>query len=171
VEANKGTLWMPAASDGAPAELKVPNLVTIPNVLVDLLHTQGLAVTPYDILMSINDFVQDSGAPGHHWDYIRKWCLVAGQANANGKSKVFLDTNPVTIDDMDFNRWVGNRLDMTFGPHPLTSAGPAAGITGNQQAMDYLALSKMLATTIGSNMMQFSQAITPTGGGSQSHGR
>ncbi len=32
--------------------------------------------------------------------------------------------------------------------------------------MDYLAMSKMLATTIGANMMQFSQALTPvlTGG-------
>jgi hypothetical protein len=30
--------------------------------------------------------------------------------------------------------------------------------------MDYLALSKMLATTIGSNMLQFSQAIAPQGG-------
>jgi hypothetical protein len=84
---------------------------------------------------------------------------------------VFLDTNPVTIDDMDFNRWVENRLDMTFGPRPLTSVGPAAGITGNQQAMDYLALSTMIATTIGSNMMQFSsQAITPTGGGAGATG-
>ena len=33
--------------------------------------------------------------------------------------------------------------------------------------MDYLALSKMLATTIRSNMMQFSQAITPMGGGGE----
>jgi hypothetical protein len=153
VEANKGTLWTPAAGDGAPAELKVPNLVAILNVLVNLLRTQGAAAKPYDVWASINNFVQESGAPGHHWDYIRKWCLVAGQANANGKSKVFLDTNPVTIDDMDFNRWVENRLDMTFGPRPSTSAGPAAGITGNQQAMDYLALSKMIATTIGSNMI------------------
>jgi hypothetical protein len=29
------------------------------------------------------------------------------------------------------------------------------------QALDYLAMSKMLATTIGANMMQFSQAMTP----------
>jgi hypothetical protein len=29
--------------------------------------------------------------------------------------------------------------------------------------MDYLALSKMLATTIGTNMMQFSQAVAPQG--------
>ena len=81
------------------------------------------------------------------------------------KSKVFLDTNPVTIDDEDFNQWVGNCLGITLGPRPSTSAAPAAGIPGNQQAMDYLALSKMLATTIGSNMMQFSRAITLTGGG------
>jgi hypothetical protein len=90
IEANKGTLWMPAAGDGAPAELKVPNLVTVPNVLVDLLHMQGLVVTPYDVLASIDNFVQGSGEPGHHWDYIRKWCLVAGQANANKKARFFL---------------------------------------------------------------------------------
>jgi hypothetical protein len=101
VEANKGTLWTPAAGNGAPTKVKVPNLVVISNVLVDLLCTQSSVVTPYNILASIDDFVQGSGEPGHHWDYIRKWCLVAGQTNANGKSKVFLDTNPVTIDDED----------------------------------------------------------------------
>jgi len=30
--------------------------------------------------------------------------------------------------------------------------------------MDFLALSHMLFTTIGTNMMQFSQAVTPMGG-------
>ena len=44
-------MWTPAAGDGAPAELKVPNLVAIPNVLVDLLRTQGSAVTPYNVLL------------------------------------------------------------------------------------------------------------------------
>jgi hypothetical protein len=45
-----------------------------------------------------------------------------------------------------------------------TAPAAGAGATGNQQAMHYLALSKMLATTIGSNMLQFSQAIAPQGG-------
>jgi hypothetical protein len=36
--------------------------------------------------------------------------------------------------------------------------------------MDYLFLFKMFATTIGSNMMQFSQAVTPTGGGARGTG-
>jgi hypothetical protein len=35
---------------------------------------------------------------------------------------------------------------------------------GNQQTMDYLALSRMFATAIGANMMQFSQAAAPQGG-------
>ncbi len=77
---------------------------------------------------------------------------------------MFLDTTPGTVDDEDFDRGVGTRLDITFGPRPSTSVGPAAGMTGNQPAMDCLALSKMFSTTIGTNMMLFSQAVTPTGG-------
>ena len=162
MEANEGNLWMPTVGDGPPAKLKVPNLVAIPNILDDLLQNQGLAVTPYNVLASINDFILQSGEPGDHWEYVRKWFLVAGQANANGKSKLFLDTTPVTVNDEDFDRWVGTCLDIAFGPRPATSAAPAAGMIGNQPAMDFLALSKMLSTTIGANMMQFSQTVTPT---------
>jgi len=35
VEASKGNLWTPSAGDGVPAELRVPNLLAIPNMLVD----------------------------------------------------------------------------------------------------------------------------------------
>ncbi len=89
---------------------------------------------------------------------------MASQASANGKCKVFLNTSSITTDNEDFNQWVGNRLDITFGPRPLVSAISAAATASTQQAIDYLALSKMLATTIRSSMMQFSQAITPTVG-------
>jgi hypothetical protein len=34
---NKGTLWTPGATDGATAAIQVPNLLAIPNALVDLL--------------------------------------------------------------------------------------------------------------------------------------
>ena len=134
VEANRGNLWTLTAGDGTPAVLGVPNLLAIPNMLVDLLRNQGSAITPHDVLTSIDDFVQDSGEPGQHWEYVRKWCLVAGQANANGKSKVCLDTTPVTVDDKDFDRWVETRLDIAFGPRPPTAAGPSAGLLAiNQQ--------------------------------------
>ncbi len=79
---------------------------------------------------------------------------------------MFLDTVPITIDDDEFYQWVGTKLDITLGPRP-TGASPITTVAKEgAQAIDYLAMSKMLATTIGDNMMQFSQALTPvlTGG-------
>jgi len=73
VEANKGNLWTPTVGDRVPAELRVPNLLAIPNMLVDLLQNQGSVVTPHDVLASIEVFVQEeSGEPGHHWEHVRK---------------------------------------------------------------------------------------------------
>jgi hypothetical protein len=83
---------------------RVPNLLGILNALVDLLQTQGPAIMPYDVLATVDDFIVSSNhPPGTQWDCIRKWCLVASQAGGNGKSKVFLDTTPITIDDKDFD--------------------------------------------------------------------
>jgi hypothetical protein len=112
-DANKGKLWTPGAGDGTAEEAKVPNLLATPNALVDLLRTQGPAITPYNVLATIDHLIKSNGHPGGpQWDCVRKWCLVASQTGANGKSKVFLDTSPVTIDDEDFDWWVGNRLDV-----------------------------------------------------------
>ncbi len=76
---------------------------------------------------------------------------------------MFLDTVLVTVADDEFDQWVGTKLDITLGPWPsgVTPIMTAAG--GGAQAMDYLAMSKMLAMTIGigAKMMQFSQALTP----------
>ncbi len=78
---------------------------------------------------------------------------MASQAGTNGKSRVFLDTSPVTIDDEEFDKWVTDSLDITFSPRPPGSNMSTAGAAGTQQAMDYLALAKILATTIGTNMI------------------
>jgi hypothetical protein len=89
---------------------------------------------------------------------------VAGQSRANGKSKVFLESSPVTIDDDDFDLWVGNCLDISLGPlpggSPWVTAGPAAN-----EGMDYSALARMMATTVGTTMMHLNQAVAPKGGG------
>jgi hypothetical protein len=173
-EENKGKLWTPGASDRATKEAKVPNLLAIPNALVDLLCTQGPAITPHDDLATINDFILSGGHPGgQQWDCVKRWCLVASQVGTNGKSKAFLDTSPVTIDDEEFDWWVGNRLDVSMGPRTLAAhtggtaggSAPVGGAGGGQQALNYLALFKFLAMMIGANMMQFSQAISPQGGG------
>jgi hypothetical protein len=161
-EENKSTLWTPGANIGTPAVVHVPNLLAIPNALVNLLHTQGAAIRPPNFLETVDNYLQSGGQPEEpEWECIRKWCLVASQAGTNGKSRVFLDTSPITIDDKEFNKWVTNCLDITFGPHPPGSNTITAGAAGTQQAMDYLALAKILATIIGMNMMQFSNAIAP----------
>ena len=53
-EANKGILWMLGTGEGMAEEAKVPLFLAIPNALVDLLRTQGPAITPYDILATTN---------------------------------------------------------------------------------------------------------------------
>jgi hypothetical protein len=165
VEASHGTLWMPVAGEDTSGAIQVPHLLAIPNVLVDLLRTQGTAITPHKVLMMADNFILFSLHPADsQLECIQKWCLVAGQSRANGKSKVFLETSPVTIDDDDFDHWVGNCLDISLGPRPGVGPQTTAGPAGNA-VMDYSALSRMLATTIGTTMVHLNQALAPQGGG------
>ncbi len=46
------------------------------------------------------------------------------QTGNNEKSKVFLDTIFVTIDDNKIDHWVGTKLNITLGPQ-LTGMTPA----------------------------------------------
>jgi hypothetical protein len=157
---------MPGATDGPPSAMTVPNLA-IPNALVNLLRTPGPAITPHEFLNIVDEFIQNSShPPEQQWECVRCWCLVACQTGTNGKSGVFLDTVPVTIDDNEFDQWVWTKLDVTLGPRPSGATPIMMAAAGCAQAMNYLAMSKMLATTIGANMMQFSQPLTPvlTGG-------
>ncbi len=60
VKANKGTLWTPGANDGPPSAVPVPNLLAIPNALANHLRTPGPAITPHDVLATVDDFIQNS---------------------------------------------------------------------------------------------------------------
>ncbi len=71
VEVNRGTLWMPGATDGPPSVMTVPNLLAIPNTLVKLLRTPGPAITPHEVLSIVDKFIQNSGhPPGQQWECI-----------------------------------------------------------------------------------------------------
>ena len=102
---------------------------------------------------------------GEQWEVVRKWCLVAGQAGTNGKTAVNLETMPVTIDDEEFDRWMTTHLVITFGHRPSASTGLSAGAAGPPpKGLNYVALSRILVTMIGVNVLQFSQAAVPTAG-------
>jgi hypothetical protein len=164
VKASRNNLWTPVAGEDTSGATQVPHLLAIPNILVDLLCTQGTAIMPHEVLMTVDDFIGSSPHfAGPQWECIWKWCLVAGQSGANRKSKVFLETSPITIDDNDFDRWVRNHLDISLGPRPRGSPQATAGPAGDA-VMDYSALSRMLAMTIGTTMIH-NQAVAPQGGG------
>ena len=115
--------------------------------------------------MMVDDFIASSLHPtGQQWECVCKWCLVAGQSGANGKNNVFLETSPVTINDDDLDLWGANCLDISLGPRPGGSPQATVGPVANR-GMDYSALSRMLATTIGTTMMHLNQVVAPQGGG------
>ncbi len=157
-DTNGSTLWTPNPADGNPEEIAVPYLLSIPAVIVDLLREQGSAQTPHEVLQTIDEFLlTNTSINVHNWDLLRKWCLVASQTGTQqNKSKLNLNTTPVTIDDEDFDRWMGNRLDVSLGQRPMMAASTSQPTNmATNMAAEYLALSKMLAT----NMLQFSQNI------------
>jgi hypothetical protein len=167
VKASCSTLWTLVLGEDTSGAIQVPHLLAIPNVLVDLLCTEGTAIMPHEVLMTVDDFILSSPhPPGPQWECVWKWCLMAGQSGANGKNKVFLETSPITIVDDDFDCWVSNRLDITLGPCPGGAPQAMAGLAG-KVVMDYSALSRMLATTTGTTMMHLNQAVAPQGGGAR----
>jgi hypothetical protein len=54
---NQGNLWKPGVNDGTPIDIKVPNLLAIPNCLVNVLQNQGTAATPADVLTVVNSLI------------------------------------------------------------------------------------------------------------------
>jgi hypothetical protein len=86
--------------------------------------------------------------------------MVVGQAGNNNKSHIFLDINSVTTDDEEFDLRVGQKLDLNLGPRPAIASASQQG-TPNQAA-DYVYFSRILATTVGSSMLQFTQAVLPS---------
>jgi hypothetical protein len=159
-QANLGTLWKPTTNEGTGVDVKVPHLLAIPNILVNVLRNQGTAATPADVLTAVNKIITSAITPRMSWDLIRNWCMVAGQAGNNNKSHIFLDINSVTIDNKEFDLWVGQKLDSNLGPRPAIASASQQG-TPNQAA-DYVNFSQILATTVGSSVLQFTQAILPS---------
>ncbi len=88
IKAIFSTLWIPAVGEDTSGAIQVPHLLAIPNNFVDLLCTQGKAITPHKVLMMVDNFILSSLHPaGPQWECVWKWCLVAGQSGANRKSK------------------------------------------------------------------------------------
>ena len=58
------------------------------------------------------------------WDTTRHWCLCASQAGQNGKSLMAFEVDSVVIDDEEFDKWVGDKLDQALGRRPAIMNTP-----------------------------------------------
>jgi hypothetical protein len=56
-QANLGTPWKPTTNEGTDVNIKVPHLLAIPNILVDVLRNQGMVATPADVLTAVNKII------------------------------------------------------------------------------------------------------------------
>ncbi len=158
---NYGKFWTPT---GDKVELKAPFLLALPNALVELLRGQDGPVTPGDVFDAINEVVNNAG-DGHDatlWDTVRHWCFCAAQAGGNSKSLMAIEVDSVVIDDEEFDKWVGDKLDQALGHCPATTGNQAPPTPqAPTPVTDYIQLSHLLATTVGQGMMHFTQAVAP----------
>ncbi len=84
-------------------------------------------------------------------------CRTSG---AKQQSLLFIELNSLSIDDDEFDTWVGHKLNQALGPRP-THAQQA--VTTPQQILltDYLQLSQLLTATVGQGLMHLTQAVAP----------
>ncbi len=96
------------------------------------------------------------------WETVRKWCFCAAQAGTNGKSLMAIEVDSVVIDDDEFDKWVGDRLDQSLGHRPMATGNQALPAPqAPTPVTDYIQLSHLLTTTVGQGMMHFTQAVAP----------
>jgi hypothetical protein len=153
----RGTWWRPTW--GQTTEMKAPYLLSIPNALVNLLCNQGTQATPADVWTTINNMIANGGTTEVQGETTCRWCIVAAQAGGNDKSLLAIDVNLVVINDDEFNTCVGHKLDIALGP--CAASTMAALVPDPNTLPDYVKMSKLLASTVGQGMMQFTQVVMP----------
>ncbi len=75
---NQNKWWTP--STALTSTMKVPYLLAIPNVVVEILRESGGASTPANILGAIDAITQmmKDGVTEDQWSTATDWCLLAG---------------------------------------------------------------------------------------------
>jgi hypothetical protein len=105
------------------------------------------------------------GLPDDQWKTIIDWCLVARQADANNrKSLLSIKVDSVVIDDDKFSTWVESKLDMALGKRPAKNWPPQIGTAPQPPVHHHLHMARLLASTVGQGMMQFTQAVATQSG-------
>ncbi len=123
---------------------------------MEILRRQTGPATPGELWDAIEEVVTNAGQDHDPalWDTIQKWCLCASQAGSNGKSLMAFEVDSVVIDDKEFDKWVGNKLDQALGRRPTGTSAPTmptAMPPAQNQAPNYLHLSQCVCVLASGN--------------------
>ncbi len=157
---NKNKWWTPALQ--MTSETKAPFLLVLPNTMVEILRESGGVSTPANVLAAIEEvrLRMDVGVLEDQWKTITEWCLVASQGDANNKKSLLSSkVDSVAIDDDEFDTWMESKLDMVLGKRPAGNWPPPNVVAQQPPLHDHLHMARLLASTVGQGMMQFTQAV------------
>ena len=116
----------------------------------------------------------DGGVPKDQWKTILEWCLVASQGDANNRKRLLsIEVDSVAIDNDEFDTWMESKLNMALGKRPAGNWPPTNVIAQQPPLHDHLHMARLLASTVGQGMMQFTQAVATqtTAGGAGTLGQ
>jgi hypothetical protein len=144
-----GILWDPTVQDGTKEDIHVPRLITLSLRAAKLYNQLGGAVMPHELLDALETHLSGPGTlldNGDDWGLVQKWLLVAAQKDGgNGdpnklKSHIAFWVDALLSNDTLINCWISDRLDITFGRCPnSTAANTMVGMQGNMVVMQNMA--------------------------------
>ncbi len=128
--------------------------MAVPLVLFWAIQDKQKPLKPKEIrglVLTINSEVANFDKASNNWQLLLSWYLLASQQDANGTSLLGLPVDAVTEgDDNYFKKWIDQRLNAVFRPHPnLPPPGTAElwGSTHPQTAPSQV--SALMATKVG----------------------
>ncbi len=114
--------------------MKAPFLLAVPLVLFQAMRAEGKPLMPHEIHGLTTAIINASSNPEKvrtDWDLIPAWCILAAQQNTYGNSHLSLAVEAVTEGDDDYiKKWMDQRLNSTFSPHPVPQIAGHVGMGG-----------------------------------------
>ncbi len=106
VKASRGTLWMPVAGEDTSGAIQVPHLLAIPNILVDLLRSQRMVITPRHAMCLWRLMTSSSPActlRAHNSSAFGSGALLLNNLGPTGKARSSLKPAPSPLMTMTLN--------------------------------------------------------------------
>ena len=154
-------LWQSGGGNNQVEEVKVPYILALPGVLMEYVYDKGGQCRPHELLLEMIRLSAVYHLPVEEWSLVRKWCVVAAQAKADGDSHIALKLLPAFSADKSFLDWCERRIDTTMGIRVREIGGDGGGTGGH--AAHLVATTAQVVQKMGTEMVAgFQQAMQAT---------